>query len=156
MSVTLYDFYAGDGINATKLNYNFSQLQTITNDNESQINTIAATALHKNGDNLESSAIDEFKKDRVTVLTTSGTVALTDNSDYFLIPTGDVIITLPTITADEFSHTITLIVAGSEYSVDLGTGEYHLLSPDIDPAKDYSVLYVYNKIDNKWYDYMGQ
>jgi hypothetical protein len=116
---------------------------------------MAATALHKNGDNIEQSAIDEFKKDQVTVLSTSGTIALADNKDYFLTPTGNVTITLPTITADEFSHTITLIVAGSEYSVDLGT-TYALLSPTIDTEHDFSVLFMYNKLDNKWYYFMGQ
>lgn len=155
MPVTLYDFYAGDGINVTKVNYNFSQLQTLSNSNESQINTIAATALHKNGDNLEQSAIDTFKKDQVTVLSTSGSVTLDDNKDYFLTPTGNVTIVLPTIASDQFSHTITLIVAGSEYSVDLGT-TYTMSSGTVDTEYTYSVLYIYNKLDNHWYYLIGR
>lgn len=155
MPVTLHDFYAGDGINATKLNYNFSQLQTLANTNESQINNIGATALHKNGDNIEQSAIDAFKKDQVAVLSASGNVPLSDNSDYFLTPTGNVNIILPTITSDEFSHTITLIVAGSVYSVDLGT-QLSLLSPTVNTIQPYSVLFMYNKIDNNWYYFIGQ
>lgn len=148
-------FYAGDGINCVKLNENFAALQGITNNNESAINTISTQALHKNGDNLEQSAIDAFKKDNVTVLSTSGTTPLTDGGDYFLTPTGNVTITLPTIDPDQYSHTISLVVAGSEYSVDLGT-EYQLLGPEIDTENDYSVLFVYNHIDGHWYYYMGQ
>ena len=155
MPVTLYTFDAGKGINRVKLNYNFAQLQDLSNNNESQINTIANTALHKNGDNIEQSAIDAFKKDNVTILSTSGSVSLDDGGDYFLTPTGDVTIVLPTITADQYSHTITLVVAGSSYSVDLGT-QYSMLSPEVDTESDYSVLFVYNHIDGKWYYYIGQ
>lgn len=155
MAVTLNTFTAGDGINCVKLNYNFSELQTLSNDNESDITTISNTALHKNGDNLEASAVATFKKDTVTTLSTGGAVSLSDNNDYFLTPTGNVTITLPTIASDQYSHTISLIVAGSQYSVNLGT-TYSMLSADVDTEQPYSVLYIYNKIDNHWYYFMGQ
>lgn len=148
-------FEAGKGINRVKLNDNFAQLQGITNSNESALNTLSTQALHKNGDNLEQSAVDAFKRDNVTVLTTSDGVTLDDGGDYFLIPTGDVTITLPTITPDQYSHTISMVVAGSEYSVDLGTS-YSLMNPPVDTEQDYSVLFVYNHIDDKWYYFMGQ
>ena len=148
-------FEPGKGINCIKLNENFAALQGLTNNNESALNTIATNALHKNGDNLEQTAIDAFKKDNVTVLSTSGSVPLSDGGDYYLTPTGNVTITLPAITPDQFSHTISLIVAGSEYSVDLGTS-YALLSPEVDTENDYSVFFVYNHIDGNWYYYIGQ
>ena len=148
-------FEPGKGINCVKLNENFAALQGITNNNESALNTISTNALHKNGDNLEQSAIDAFKKDNVTVLSTSGSVPLSDGGDYYLTPTGNVTITLPAITPDQFSHTISLIVAGSQYSVDLGTS-YALLSPEVDTENDYSVFFVYNHIDGNWYYYIGQ
>jgi hypothetical protein len=156
MPITLHIFDAGKGINRVKLNENFAALQGLTNSNESQINTIAATALHKNGDNLEPSAIDAFRKDTVIVLETSGSVTLVDGGDYFLTPTGNITVTLPTITPDQYSHTISLIVAGSQYSVDFGQNVGSLLGPDIDTEQPYSVLLVYNKIDDKWYHYIGQ
>lgn len=155
MPITLHIFDAGKGINRVKLNKNFAALQGLTNSNESQINTIAATALHKNGDNLEQSAIDAFRKDTVIVLKTSGPVTLVDGGDYFLTPTGNITVTLPTITPDQYSHTITMVVAGSSYSVDLGT-TYTMMSPTIDTTHDYSVLFVYNHIDGHWYYFIGQ
>lgn len=148
-------FQARKGINKDKLNENFSTMQNLANSNETQINTIASTALHKSGDNLEQSAIDEFKKDDATILSTSGAVSLLDGGEYFLTPTGNVTITLPTITADQYSHTISLIVAGSQYIVDLGT-TYSMLGPAIDTEQTYSVLFLYNKIDGHWYFFMGQ
>ena len=151
----LWVFSAGKGINSIKINDNFAMLQQKTNVNETQINTISNTALHKNGDNLEQSAINAFKQDTVTVLSTSGSVTLVDGGDYFLTPTNDVVITLPTVTADQYSHTISMVVAGSQYSVDLVTPNV-LLGPDIDTTQDYSVLFLYNKIDNSWYYYIGQ
>ena len=153
--MSLYIFEDGKGINKTKLNYNFAELQTKTNDNESALNTLAATALHKNGDNLDQTAIDAFKQDTVTVISNSGPISLSDGGDYFLTPTGDVTITLPTITPDQYSHTITMVVAGSAHSVDLGT-TYAMMSPTIDTTHDYSVLFVYNHIDGHWYYFIGQ
>jgi hypothetical protein len=68
--------------------------------------------------------------------------------------TGNGVIALPTITADQYSHTITLVVEGSNYSLDISTatGGKHLYNDlSIDPTQTYNVLFVYNKIDNSWY-----
>ena len=144
-------FEAGKGINAVKINDNFSQVQSQSNTNETAINNIADTALLKNGSNLTQSAINTFQQQTPNILSTSGTIALTDNSANFLTLTDNGTISLPSIPADQYSHTINLVVAGSAYSLDLGTTK-HLYNPlTIDTTQTYNVLYIYNKIDNSWY-----
>ena len=149
-------FQAGKGINAVKINDNFSQLQTQSNNNETAINNIATTALLKDGSNLTQSIIDNFQQQTPNVLSGSGTIALPDNSANFLTLTGNNknVIKLPTIGSDPYSHTINLVVAGSSYSLDIktATGGKHLYNDlSIDPTQTYNVLFVYNKLDNNWY-----
>lgn len=147
-------FQAGQGINCNKLNANFSDLQTQTNTNESNINTIASTALKKDGSNLTASIIADFQKQVPNIITGDNTITLTDNSANFLTLTGDGVIALPPIVADQYSHTVTLVVEGSNYSLDISTatGEKHLYNDlSIDPTQTYNVLFVYNKLDNSWY-----
>lgn len=145
-------FQAGKGINATKVNANFAEVQQQANDNESNITTIANTALLKDGSNLTQTIIDEFQQQTPIILaTTSGTITLTDNCAHFLELTGNGTIALPTPASDQYSHTITLTVQGGQYSLDLGT-VYHLYNDLlIDTTQTYNVLYVYNKIDGNWY-----
>lgn len=144
-------FQAGKGINATKINDNFSQLQTQSNSNETAINTIANTALLKDGSNLTQSIIDRFQQQTPNVLSSSGSISLTDNTANFLTLTGNGTIVLPTISPDQYSHTIILVVGGNSYSLNLGTS-YHLYNNlAIDTTKTYNVLYIYNKLDNRWY-----
>ena len=148
---TLYTFSAGKGINQIKLNYNFGQLQQQSNTNEVNITTISNTALLKDGSNLTQAIIDDFQQQVPNVLSGSGTIALTDNTANFLTLTGNATISLPTVPADIYSHTITLVVEGGVYSLDLGTTK-HLYNPlGIDTTQTYNVLYIYNKIDNSWY-----
>lgn len=144
-------FEVGKGINATKINANFAELQNQTNSNETAINTVANTALLKDGSNLTQSAVDAFKQETPNVLSADGTIALTDNSANFLTLTGNGTISLPAISIDQYSHTITLVVDGSSYSLDLGTIKHLYLPLTIDTTQTYSVLYIYNKIDNSWY-----
>lgn len=144
-------FSAGDGVNCVKLNTNFDQIKTNVNTNESQINDIASNALLADGSNLTQSIIDEFQQQTPNILSTSGTIALTDNTANFLTLTGDSTIDLPTIAPDQYSHTITLVVEGGSYILDLGTTK-HLYNPlVVDTTETYNVLYVYNKLDNDWY-----
>lgn len=152
--MTMNVFQAGQGINCNKLNANFSDLQTQTNTNESNINTIANTALKKDGSNLTASIIADFQKQVPNILSGDNTITLTDNSANFLTLTGNGVIALPTIVADQYSHTITLVVEGSSYSLDIATatGGKHLYNDlDVDPTQTYNVLFIYNKIDNSWY-----
>lgn len=147
-------FQAGKGINAVKINNNFSQLQTRSNNNETAINNIAKAALLKDGSNLTQSAINTFQQQTPNILSRSGTIALSDNTANFLTLTGNGTISLPAVASDQYSHTISLVVAGSNYSLDISTatGDKHLLnSIYVDPTQTYNVLFVYNKLDKSWY-----
>lgn len=144
-------FEAGKGINAAKINDNFSQVQSQSNTNETAINNIASTALLKDGSNLTQSAINSFQQQTPNILSADGTISLTDNTANFLTLTGNGTISLPAVASDQYTHTISLVVAGGSYSLGLGT-TYHLYNNlDIDTTKTYNVLYIYNKLDNHWY-----
>jgi hypothetical protein len=146
-------FEAGKGINAVKINDNFSQVQSQSNTNETAINNIASTALLKDGSNLTQSAINTFQQQTSNVLSASGTISLADDPTVanFLTLTGNGTISLPAVASDQYSHTISLVVAGGSYSLGLGT-TYHLYNNlDIDTTKTYNVLYISNKLDNHWY-----
>ena len=152
-------FQVGKGINATKVNANFSELQTQTNTNETNINTIANTALLKDGSNLTQTIVDDFQKQTPIVLaTTSGTITLTDNRVHFLELTGDGEIDLPTIQSDQYSHTIVLVVQGGTYSLDVARDTAGSFSSQIivDVSEPYNVIYIYNKIDQHWYYSLSQ
>ena len=147
-------FSPNKGINVVKLNSNFAKLQQQTNDNEDGITTIANTALLKNGSNLTPEIINDFQSQVPNILSTSGTITLTDNSANFLTLTGNGTVELPTVSSDDKSHTIVLIVEGSNYTLDIGTatGDKHLFNDiTVDPTKTYSVMFIYNKIENSWY-----
>lgn len=147
-------FEAGKGINAVKINANFSELQTQTNTNETDIGNLASTALLKDGSNITPSLVATFQQQTPNVLSTSGTISLTDNSANFLTLTGNGTIELPAVPADQYSHTISLVVAGGSYSLDFNTatGGRHLFNNlYVDPTQTYSVLFIYNKLDNHWY-----
>lgn len=147
----MYVFEAGKGINATKINANFSELQNQTNTNETDIGNLASTALLKDGSNITPSLVATFQQQTPNILSTSDTIALTDNSANFLTLTDNGTISLPNVPADQYSHTINVVVAGSAYSLDLGATK-HLYNPlTIDTTQTYNVLYIYNKIDNSWY-----
>lgn len=153
-------FQAGKGINATKINDNFSQLQNQTNTNETNINTIANTALLKDGSNLTQSIVNDFNASEPIVLESSGTISLTDNRVHYLTLTANNNnkIQLPSISSDSFSHTIVLIVAPSNYSLNIAEDTYGTIGSPVllDSTLTYSVMYVYNKIDNHWYYTVSQ
>lgn len=147
-------FSPNKGINVVKLNSNFAKLQQQTNDNEDGITTITNTALLKNGSNLTPEIINDFQSQVPNILSADGTITLTDNSANFLTLTGNGTIALPTVSSDDKSHTIILIVEGSNYTLDIGTatGDKHLFNDiTVDPTETYSVMFIYNKIENAWY-----
>lgn len=148
----MHTFEAGKGINAIKINENFTEVVDLANANETALLQLSQTVLLKDGSNLSQDVIDKFKQDEPIVLENrQGDIALTDNKTHFLSLSGAGKIVLPTVLTDQFSHTITLIVDGSSYSLVLGT-EKHLYNPlNIDTTKYYSVVYIYNKIDKSWY-----
>ena len=147
----LWVFNAGKGVNSNKINENFAEVQSQSNTNETAINNIASTALLKDGSNLTQSAINTFQQQTPNILSTDGTISLTDNTANFLTLTGNGTISLPAVASDQYSHTITLVVEGGSYSLGLGTVK-HLYNPIvIDTTQTYNVMYIYNKIDNSWY-----
>ena len=151
----LWVFSAGKGINQIKLNYNFAELQQESNANETAINNIASTALLKDGSNLTQTIINEFQQQTPVILSGDGNINLTDNKVHFLTLTGNNTnqVVLPTPAQDGYSHTIVLIVDGSNYSLDIANGTAgHLYNNIIvDTASAYSVMYIYNKLNNSWY-----
>lgn len=147
----MYVFEAGKGINAVKINANFAELQSQTNTNETDIGNLANTALLKDGSNITPSLVATFQQQTPNVLSGDGTISLADNTANFLTLTGNGTISLPAVASDQYSHTISLVVAGGSYSLGLGT-TYHLYNNlDIDTTKTYNVLYIYNKLDRRWY-----
>ena len=156
----LWEFFAGNGINCKKLNENFAELQQITNNNENSINNIASIALLRDGSNLTQDAIDAFQQQTPVILSGDGDFSLSDNKIHFLTLTGNNNnrIVLPAITPDTYSHTIDLIVNGSNYSLNVANGTAGTMSsPSLfDTTRLYTVLYIYNKINNSWYYCLGQ
>lgn len=153
----MHTFEAGKGINAVKINENFTEVMDLANSNETALLQLSQTALLKDGSNLTQDVIDKFKQDEPIVLENrQGDIALTDNKTHFLSLSGSGKIVLPTVLTDQFSHTITLIVDGSSYSLDLGSTNVILTKGDVDVAKTYSVLYIYHKVHRAWYYYISQ
>lgn len=147
-------FSPNKGINVEKLNTNFASLQQQANQNEDDILNIANTALLKNGRNLTPEIINDFQSQVPNILSASGSISLVDNTANYLTLTGDAQIVLPVVPSDNYSHTIILIVEGGTHTLDIGTatGGRHLFNDiTVDPTETYSVMFVYNKIENAWY-----
>jgi hypothetical protein len=152
----MYTFQAGKGVNVTKLNSNFNEVVQKANTNEEKLVDIANKSLLKDGSNLTQTIVEDFNRHEPIYLSGSGTKTLTDNRTHYLTPTGNVTISLPTPANDMMSHTIVLLVQGSNYTVTLGTGKYLSSPGELKPTKPYQVLYVYNKLDKTWYYCLGQ
>lgn len=153
----MHTFEAGKGINAVKLNENFTEVVDLANANETALLRIEQTALRKDGRNLTQDIVDKFKQDEPIVLgSRQGNIALTDNKTHFLSLAGNGKIVLPSVADDQFSHTITLIVEGSNYSLELGTTKPILTRENIDVSKTYNLLYIYHKVNRAWYYYITQ
>ena len=153
----MHTFEAGKGINAIKINENFTEVRDLANANETALLRIEQTALRKDGRNLTQDIVDEFRQETPIVLSSKkDNISLTDNKTHFLSLSGAGKIVLPSIADDQFSHTITLIVTGSSYSLNLGSTNVILTKGDVDVAKTYSVLYIYHKVNRAWYYYISQ
>lgn len=153
----MYTFEAGKGVNLVKLNANFTEVQNLANSNEMALLRIEQTALRKDGINITQDIVDEFRQETPIVLSSKkGNISLADNKTYFLSLSGAGKIILPTVPTDQFSHTITLIVDGSSYSLDLGSTNVILTKGDINVSKPYNVLYIYHKVHRAWYYYISQ
>lgn len=153
----MHTFEAGKGINALKINENFTEVVDLANANEAALLQLSQTALLKDGSNLSQDVVNKFKQDELIVLENrQGDIVLTDNKTHFLSLSGAGKIVLPTVPTDQFSHTITLIVDGSSYSLDLGSTNVILTKGDVDVSKPYNVLYIYHKVHRAWYYYISQ
>lgn len=152
----MYTFQAGKGINVTKLNSNFNEVVQKANTNEEKLVDIDNKALRKDGSNLTQTIVEDFNRHEPIYLSGSGTQTLTDNRTHYLTLTGNVTISLPTPANDMMSHTIVLLVQGSNYTVTLGTGKYLSSPGELKTTSPYQVLYVYNKLDKSWYYCLGQ
>lgn len=150
-------FKPRDGINCNSLNQNFAKIQGEVNSNELQLTTIGATALKKDGSNIEQPAINKFQQTETTELEWAGTINLADNSTNFLNPSGNTTVVLPNVPSDVYSHTIILIVQGSQYSVASKTESGAVVTKHlynglkIDTTQTYSLMYIFNKLDSSWY-----
>ena len=152
----MHKFEAGKGINVNKLNENFEEVKTHANRNENSLTNIDNRALRKDGSNLTQEIVEEFNRHEEIILSGSGTKELTDNRTHHLTLTGNVTIKLPTPNNDMLSHTIALIVQGSDYTLNLGTDKYLNSPGELKTTQTYQVLYIYNKLDKNWYYCLGQ
>jgi hypothetical protein len=152
----MYTFQAGKGINVTKLNSNFNEVVQKANTNEEKLVDIANKSLLKDGSNLTQTIVEDFNRHEPIYLSGSGTQTLTDNRTHYLTLTGNATISLPTPANDMMSHTIVLLVQGSNYTLYLGTEKYLNSPGELKTTKPYQVLYVYNKLDKSWYYCLGQ
>lgn len=156
----LHTFVAGTGISAPKLNQNFENLKSQSNDNEIRLTELSNVALLKDGTNVTQSLVSRFNERNIIEMSGQGDISLPDNSEIVLTLEDNGVIRLPQIEQnDAVSHTIALVVMGSEYSLDVSTAtnNKHLLNNfNVDASKPFSVLFIYNKIDNSWYYYLAQ
>lgn len=103
-------------------------------------------------------ALDLEKEDilkAVNVLTTSGALALEDNSINSITPSGNIAFTLPTVTDNTKFHQILVqINLVTVYSIDLGLGAtphyFNLQAPDLSQAGVYNLVYEYDKANQYW------
>lgn len=92
----------------------------------------------------------------ITVLATSGTIALSDNSINSITPTASVTFTLPTITDNTTFHQILvqLNLTNTSYidGTQLGTTYYFNLSaPSFPQTGNYNIYFEYDATGGNWY-----
>ena len=92
----------------------------------------------------------------VTVLATSGTIALSDNSINSITPTASVTFTLPTVTDNTIFHQILVQLKLTDISyingTQLGTTHYFDLSaPSFPQTGNYNIYFEYDATDGNWY-----
>lgn len=92
----------------------------------------------------------------VTVLATSGTIALSDNSINPITPTASVTFTLPTVTDNTIFHQILvqLNLTNTSYidGTQLGTTHYFNMStPAFPQTGNYNIYFEYDATDGNWY-----
>lgn len=88
----------------------------------------------------------------INVLSTSGTVALSDNSINSITPTAAVTFTLPTVTdATTFHQILVQMNLSTLYSITLGTSYYfNNTAPDLSSTGVYNLIFEYDNANNYW------
>ena len=88
----------------------------------------------------------------VNVLSTSGTIALSDNSINSITPSAAVTFTLPTVSDNTKFHQILVQVKLSTvYALTLGTSYFfNLTAPDMSATGVYNLIYEYDKANSYW------
>lgn len=97
----------------------------------------------------------QLKSPTINVLSTSGNIALTDNSINSITPTGAVTFSLPTVTDNTKFHQILVqINLTSVYAINLGLGQFanyfNKVAPDLSNVGIYNLYYEYDKADQNW------
>ena len=97
----------------------------------------------------------EDKNKTINVLSTSGTIALTDNSINSITPSAAVTFTLPTVTDNTVFHQILVQVnLSTVYSIDLGLGAtphyFNKTAPDMSNVGVYNLYFEYDKANQYW------
>lgn len=91
----------------------------------------------------------------INTLSTSGTIALTDNSINSITPSAAVTFTLPTVTDNTVFHQILVQVnLSTVYSIDLGLGAtphyFNKTAPDMSNVGVYNLYFEYDKANQYW------
>lgn len=97
-------------------------------------------------------SINSLQNQPITVLETSGTIALADNSINSITPTGNVTFTLPTITDNTVFHQILVQMnLSTVYTIDVGATNYFNYSIlAFDEVGQYNIIYEYDSIAEHW------
>ena len=99
----------------------------------------------------------EDKAPSISSLTTSGTIALNDNTNYLITPTGNITFTLPTVTNTTINHKIEVEInmSSTVYSIDLGLGNnpnyFNKKAPNLSTTGVYNLLFQYSPSKSVWY-----
>lgn len=91
----------------------------------------------------------------INTLTSSGTIALEDNTERSITPTGNVTFILPTVTDNTVTHKIVIqLNLSTVYTIDLGLGAtphyFHKTAPDLSNIGVYDLIYIYDKANQYW------
>ena len=88
----------------------------------------------------------------VTVLASSGTISLQDNTFYSLSANGNITVVLPNITNfNQFHQIVVQLYMSTAVAIDLGTTHYlNGEAPDMSEAGYYTIIWEYDNIQQAW------
>lgn len=135
--------------------------ETIENNFEaakSEIETIKSTYTPLNtiqGINQSISTLNSTVNKTITVLETSGTIALSDNSENYCAATGSIVFSLPAVSDTTIKHRIEIeLYMASRQSINVGLGDtpnyFNETEPDLSKAGVYNLFYEYSRAKSAW------